>query len=70
MTYNVGTVDRAIRVTLAVLIGILVYTRTVTGTPGMIISVIAIFLIFTSIRGFCPLYRLLRINTGKTKKRG
>jgi len=65
MSHNVGTLDRAIRIGIAVIIGVLIYTRTVTGIFGMIISVAAMLLILTSIRRFCLLYHLLGINTCK-----
>ncbi len=63
MTTNEGTVDRSIRVALAVaaVVGaVLVGASTVL---GIVLLVVAGVLLLTAATGFCPLYRVLGIST-------
>jgi len=62
-----GTIDKIIRISLAVLAVVLYFTNVVTGTLGIIVLVIAATLVLTSLISFCPLYPLIGINTGKKK---
>jgi hypothetical protein len=39
--------------------------RTVTATPGIVLIAISVFLLTTSLLGWCPVYALLRISTTK-----
>ena len=65
MKKNMGTIDRIIRVIIVIVIGILYFTKTISGTLGLILIILAIFFIFTSIFGTCPIYMLLGISTRK-----
>ncbi|MCS6934468.1 MAG: DUF2892 domain-containing protein [Chitinophagales bacterium] len=65
MKPNMGTIDRAIRVLVALIIGFLYYNGTIQGTVGLILLVLAGVFVLTSAIGFCPLYLPLRINTRK-----
>jgi hypothetical protein len=67
MKANLGSIDRIIRIIIAVVIGILYFTDVITGVPGIILLVIAIALFATSIISFCPSYSILGINTCKRK---
>lgn len=67
MKKNMGTVDRAIRLMVAILIAILYFTGTITGTSALILGFVAAIFAATSLVSFCPLYPLLGINTCKTK---
>lgn len=68
MKKNVGNLDKAIRLVLAVIFAVLYFTNTVSGTIGYIsLGLSAIFLI-TSLIGFCPLYAIVGLNTCPTKK--
>ena len=68
MKKNMGTVDRVIRVLLAVVVLILYLTGNITGLAAIILGVIAVIFVVTSIIGFCPLYVPLKISTiGKPK---
>lgn len=65
MKINVGNTDKLIRLILA-LAGLLLYFfKVVSGTPGIVILVIALVLVITSLVRFCPLYTLFGINTCK-----
>ncbi|MBX3256314.1 MAG: DUF2892 domain-containing protein [Chitinophagaceae bacterium] len=68
MKKNVGSADRAIRLTLAVVFTLLYVTKVVTGTPGIVLLVAGIILALTSLINFCPVYALLGIRTCTVKK--
>ena len=68
MKTNMGSADRMFRLLAAVLLTVLYLTKIVTGTPGMIILVVAGVFLLTSLVRFCPLYTLLGINTCGTRK--
>jgi Na+(H+)/acetate symporter ActP len=60
-----GTVDRAIRVVVAIIIVILYFTGQITGVAAVILGIFAIAFILTSAVGHCPLYTPLKITTKK-----
>lgn len=63
-----GGTDRLIRVLVAVVLGYLYFSGTVTSTLGLILAIVGGVFILTSLVGFCPLYTLLGLNTCPTKK--
>ena len=64
-----GTTDRLIRLMAAAAIFVLFLLDMITGTWGVVLLVLGSILALTSITGFCPLYKLLGINTmGKHMK--
>lgn len=67
MKANMGTSDKIIRVIIAVVIGILIYTNVLSDTLAIVLGVLGIVLLLTSLVGFCPLYTLFGIKTCKTK---
>jgi len=67
MKKNMGTIDRVIRSLIAIVIAILFFTHTISGTLGIVLLVVAAILLVTSIIGFCPLYALLGLSTDKKK---
>jgi hypothetical protein len=58
MAMNEGTLDRAIRIIL----GVVLLALTVTG-PRTMLGLVGVVPLFTGIVGFCPLYRLVGIST-------
>ncbi len=68
MKTNVGMTDRVIRLVLAAVCILLFGQNVVTGIPGIILVVLALFLTIVAIIGFCPLYTLFGINTHKKKE--
>ncbi len=70
MIKNVGSVDKVIRVSAAIIIGILLLTRVLEGTVGTILGLIGVLLLLTSAAGFCPAYLPLKISTRKPKPSG
>jgi hypothetical protein len=68
MKKNMGTIDRIIRILLAIVFFILYMTGSITGVAAIILGILAIVFILTSLVGFCPLYVPLKISTtGKPK---
>jgi len=67
MKKNMGTVDKAIRILVAVVIAILFYTNVITGTIGIVLLVLAAVFVITSLISFCPLYLPFGINSGKKR---
>lgn len=68
MKKNVGTVDRIFRGIAALLVLMLILTKTVQGGIAIIFGVMATILLFTSTTRFCPCYMRFNINTDKNKK--
>jgi hypothetical protein len=62
-----GAGDRVIRIVLAGLFSVLYFTGTVTGTIGLVLLVLGGVFLATSLIGFCPLYRLVGLNTCSKK---
>jgi hypothetical protein len=63
MKKNMGTVDRIIRILLAIVVIVLYLTGNITGLAAIILGIIAVIFILTSLVGFCPLYVPLKIST-------
>jgi hypothetical protein len=67
MKKNMGTIDRLVRILLAVIVGLLYFTGNITGTAAIVLGIIAVSLILTSSVSLCPLYSVLGISTIKKK---
>ncbi|MDD2820518.1 MAG: DUF2892 domain-containing protein [Flavobacterium sp.] len=65
MKKNVGSTDQIYRIILAILVGILYYIDTISGTLGLVLVAFSIVLVLTSVFNFCPLYLPFGINTRK-----
>jgi len=65
MKKNMGTIDKAIRLVVAVAIAVLFYTGVITGVLGIVLLVLAAVFVLTSLISFCPLYLPFGINTGR-----
>lgn len=65
MKPNMGTIDRAIRILLAIVFIVLYLTGVVTGTFGIILLILAGIFILTSLVSFCPLYVPFKLTTRK-----
>ncbi len=63
MKLNMGTVDRIIRILLAVVIAALYFTNVMHGTLALILGVVAVIMLLTGVISFCPLYALLGLST-------
>lgn len=69
MKKNMGTVDKVIRILVAVVIAVLYFTNVISGTLAMILGIFAIVFALTSFISFCPLYLPFGISTLKSKHR-
>jgi hypothetical protein len=65
MKNNVGSTDKIIRILLAVIFAILIFTGEVSGVLAIILGIVAVALVATSIFSFCPLYAVLKFSTSK-----
>jgi fatty acid desaturase len=63
MTRNMGKADKAIRTLIALVLVALVIAGQITGLWAVIALVVATAFVATSLVSFCPLYRLLGMNT-------
>ena len=67
MKQNMGSIDKLVRVFVALVIAILYFTDQITGTAAIILGIFAIVFLLTSAVGFCPLYLPLKLSTIKKK---
>ena len=65
MKPNVGSIDRLIRIALAIIFAVLYFSGTVTGAFGIILLLFGAVLLFTSFVRFCPLYLPFKFSTKK-----
>jgi uncharacterized membrane protein len=56
MKKNMGTIDKVIRILIAVVIVILYFTHVISGVLAIILLALSAIFIVTSLLGFCPLY--------------
>lgn len=63
MTKNMGTLDRFLRVTAALLVGIFYITGQLSGLAALILGVLAVVFLATSAMGSCPLYLPFGLST-------
>ncbi len=67
MKTNMGTMDKAIRIGVAVIILIGYFTGVINGVTATVLLVIAAAFILTSLIGVCPVYYPFGWNTKKNK---
>jgi hypothetical protein len=67
MKKNLGTIDKVIRILIAVVISILFFTHVITGTVGVVLIILAIIFLATSFISFCPIYFALGLSSNKKK---
>ena len=65
---NMGLIDKTIRIMVALVIAMLYFTKTITGTWGIVLIVLAAVFLITSFISFCPLYTLFGLRTNKKRK--
>ena len=62
-----GTLDKILRIVVAIVIAILYFTGTISGQIALGLGVLAAIFVLTSIVGICPLYLPLGISTTDKK---
>ena len=68
MKQNMGTIDRTVRIVLAIVVAVLYFTEQITGTAAIVLGIFAIIFLVTSSIGFCPLYVPFKISTKKKEQ--
>lgn len=67
MKQNMGTLDKVLRLVVAVVVAILYFTGTISGQIALGLGVLAAIFVLTSLIGFCPLYLPFGLNTKEKK---
>jgi hypothetical protein len=65
MKKNMGTIDKVIRILIAVVVVILYFTTVISGTLGIVLLALAAIFVVTSIFSICPLYMLFGLSSRK-----
>jgi len=68
MKKNMGTIDKTVRIVLALVAVVLFFTHVVSGVLGIVLLVLAGIFVLTSLISFCPLYWPFGISTIKKKE--
>jgi hypothetical protein len=63
MQKNMGTIDRAVRVLVAVVIAALIVMGQISGILALVLGILAGVFVLTSVVGFCPLYAPFGLRT-------
>lgn len=62
---NMGSIDRIVRVVIAIAFAALIATGAVSGVVAIILGVLAAVFLLTSFVSFCPLYTLVGLSTAR-----
>ena len=65
MKKNVGTVDKAVRLLVAVVVVVLYFTHIITGALAVILLALAAIFVVTSLISLCPIWLVLGVSTRK-----
>jgi hypothetical protein len=68
VTGNMGSVDRVIRLVIAVGIAVLYFTGRISGTLAIVLGLVALIFAVTSTIGWCPAYLPFGLSTRKGGK--
>jgi hypothetical protein len=63
MKKNLGIADRIIRIIIAVVFAVLIFSGTVSGLLSLLLGIVGGIFLLTGVSNFCPLYFLLGIKT-------
>jgi len=63
MKKNISSLDKGIRITLAIIFAALYFTGTLQGTIGIVLLILGGIFVLTSLLGTCPIYSVLGIST-------
>jgi hypothetical protein len=67
MKKNMGSMDKVVRIIVAIVLIMLYATGMISGTIGMVLLALAGIFVLTSLMSFCPLYLPFGISTCKKK---
>jgi len=63
MTKNMGNTDRMIIIGVALVIALLYWQNIISGTIALVLIGVAVIFLLTSTASFCPIYKILGINS-------
>jgi len=69
MKQNMGSFDRVLRISVALVIAVLYFTGQLSGTAAIVLGLLAVIFVATSFIGVCPLYVPLKLSTKKDQKK-
>jgi hypothetical protein len=69
MKKNMGSMDKGIRIFLAVILAILYFTNQISGVAAIVLGIFAVVFLFTSFVGFCPFYAPFKLSTLKKSEK-
>jgi K+-transporting ATPase A subunit len=70
MRKNMGLIDKLIRLALAIVVAVLIFTGQLSGAAAIILGIFAAVFVATSLIGSCPLYLPFKIDTRGKKVGG
>jgi hypothetical protein len=65
MKKNVGTIDKAIRILVAVVVVVLYFTHIISGVLAIVLLALSAIFVVTSLLSFCPIWLALGLSTRK-----
>lgn len=65
MKKNVGSIDKGIRILVALILVVLYFTNVISGTIGIILLALSAVFVITSLLSYCPIWQVLGLNTMK-----
>ena len=63
-----GTLDKVIRILVAIVIAVLFFTKIISGVLGIVLIAVAAIFVLTSVISFCPIYFPFKISTAKKQE--
>lgn len=66
MKKNMGSVDKVVRILVAIVIVVLYFAQVISGTIAILLLILAGIFVVTSFVSFCPLYKPFGISTRKS----
>lgn len=69
MNANVGSTDKMIRIVAGIVAAVVAFLVGAGSVLGIVLLVVAAVMLVTGFTGFCPLYRLIGVNTCKVANR-
>ncbi|MCX7929628.1 MAG: DUF2892 domain-containing protein [Chlorobi bacterium] len=68
MNANMGSLDRGVRIAVAIVVAVLIGMGAVSGTWAWVLGIVALVFLLTSLISFCPLYALFGLSTCRVKQ--
>jgi len=65
MKKNMGTIDKVIRILVALVVVVLFFTNVISGTLAYVLLALSAVFVLTSFLSFCPLYLPFGLSTRK-----